>query len=99
MGAVAAYLRGVHQEAERRGYRFDATRVIPVTWKGIIQETTGQLLYEWQHLLAKTALRSPAHHATLLPITMPDPHPLFLLVDGEVRTWERIVQNQDGPKR
>ncbi|MBF0165535.1 MAG: DNA lyase [Magnetococcales bacterium] len=89
VGAVVAYLWEVHREATRRGYRFDASRIAPVTWSGIIEETTGQMHHEWHHLLAKTARRTPAHQAALLTIATPDPHPLFKLVAGGVRPWER----------
>ncbi|MEO5365378.1 MAG: pyrimidine dimer DNA glycosylase/endonuclease V [Magnetococcus sp. WYHC-3] len=89
VGAVAVHLREVHREATRRGYRFDASRVATSPWEGVIRETHGQLLFEWDHLLRKTALRSPAHHATLLSVPTPVSHPLFILVDGGVHPWER----------
>ncbi|MBF0311686.1 MAG: DNA lyase [Magnetococcales bacterium] len=89
VGAVSAYLRDVQREATRRGYRFNASRIVPSKWEGLIRETTGQLLYEWDHLLRKTALRNFAHHAMLLTSAGPTPHPLFTLVDGGLRTWER----------
>ncbi|MBF0147172.1 MAG: DNA lyase [Magnetococcales bacterium] len=92
VGAIVVYLRGVHQEATRRGYRFDITRIAPTTWEGVIQETTGQRLFEWHHLLTKTALRSPMHHATLLSVTTPDPHPLFTLIEGGINAWERAAK-------
>ncbi|MBF0425211.1 MAG: DNA lyase [Magnetococcales bacterium] len=89
VGAVAAYLREVHREAIRRGYRFDANRIATSSWEGAIRETIGQLLFEWDHLLKKTALRGPARHATLLSVPTPVSHPLFILVDGGVQPWER----------
>ncbi|WP_420905799.1 pyrimidine dimer DNA glycosylase/endonuclease V [Candidatus Magnetaquiglobus chichijimensis] len=91
VGAVSAYLWEVHREATRRGYRFDADRIAATPWSGRIEATTGQLLHEWRHLLGKTALRSPAHHATLLTLPRPEPHPLFTLVAGDVAVWERSV--------
>ncbi|WP_085053929.1 pyrimidine dimer DNA glycosylase/endonuclease V [Candidatus Magnetominusculus xianensis] len=98
VGAVAAYLREVHQEALRRNYRFDASRISAATWSGSIRETTGQLLHEWMHFLGKTAVRSPDHHDSLIQIARPTPHPLFSIVNGEVQEWERLVQKYDGPK-
>ncbi|MBF0136768.1 MAG: DNA lyase [Magnetococcales bacterium] len=96
VGAVAAYLWEVHREAQRRNYRFDATRIVAASWNGSIRETTGQLLYEWKHFLGKVTSRNPHHHAQLDQIAMPTPHPIFILVEGDVRAWERIAQNRDG---
>ncbi|MBF0437288.1 MAG: DNA lyase [Magnetococcales bacterium] len=93
IGAMATYLRVVQQEATRRNYRFDSTRIALNSWSGVIKETTGQLLYEWNHLMRKVALRSPAHHANLLSVE-PLPHPLFVLVEGAVRAWERTGQEK-----
>ncbi|MBF0111047.1 MAG: DNA lyase [Magnetococcales bacterium] len=89
VGSVAAYLREVHRESLRRRYRFDSSRIATSPWEGAIQETTGQLLFEWDHLLRKMSLRSPAHHDSLLSVSTPHPHPLFILVEGGVQTWER----------
>ena len=52
-------------------------------------ETSGQLLYEWGHLKAKLRSRAPQMHRQLKSVTMPDPHPLFRIVPGGVRDWER----------
>ncbi|MBF0191832.1 MAG: DNA lyase [Magnetococcales bacterium] len=89
IGAVVAYLRGVEQEAARRGYRFDPTRLGPERWSGTMPESVGQLDFEWRHLLAKVAIRSPAHYATIQGVIRPDPHPLFTLIDGPKRDWEK----------
>ena len=86
---IARYLSVVQQDATRRGYRFDAGRITSEPWCGVIQETTGQLLYEWEHFLRKVATRNPGHYASLQQITAPEPHPLFSLIDGGVQEWER----------
>ncbi|MBF0097782.1 MAG: DNA lyase [Magnetococcales bacterium] len=90
LAAIAAYLQGIHQEAMRRGYRFDASRIAPAGPAPTIAETSGQLLYEWQHLLLKLSQRAPQQHALVLPVSQPLPHPLFYLVEGGVRSWERV---------
>jgi hypothetical protein len=53
-------------------------------------ETRGQLLYEWEHLQRKLAVRSPAWRQQWIAVTLPDPHPLFRIIAGDVREWERI---------
>jgi hypothetical protein len=88
-GALASYLAAVHQESVRRGYRFDACKIGPKRYRGAIRETRGQLMYEWDHLKRKLALRDPARHRASQAVPVPEPHPLFRLVPGKVRDWEK----------
>jgi len=87
--AIAAYLREVHAEALRRGYRFDATKLPERHAAVSIDETEGQLAYEWEHLKRKLARRSPQLCRAMEDIASPEPHPLFRIVPGGVRDWER----------
>ena len=88
LGAVADYLRGVHAEAVRRGYAFEAQKIDPEHGAGVIAATCGQLMHEWRHLLAKLANRDPGLHVRLAPIRRPRAHPLFRIVRGDVERWE-----------
>jgi hypothetical protein len=86
--AIDAYLAVVQQEAAARGYAFDRSKLGPLVTTARIVVTAGQLEFEWQHLLAKLALRNPA----LLErcrCERPACHPLFLLEPGPVAPWER----------
>lgn len=93
--AIASYLRGLHQEALERGYRFDASRIseaLPEETSGVlrIKVSTGQLEFEWTHLQAKLALRSPQLQASTTTPPSPVPtHPLLTPVPGAVEDWER----------
>lgn len=88
-GSVAEYLRFVHDESVRRGYRFDAAKVGEKRDTTPLTVTRGQLDYEWQHLLDKLRVRSPEIHQRWHDAGRPDAHPLFTLVDGGIATWER----------
>jgi hypothetical protein len=55
--ALAAYLAAVHEEAVRRGYRFDASKIGARRIRGKMTETRGQLLFEWRHLKRKLKRR------------------------------------------
>ena len=87
--SIARYLRGLHQEAANRGYNFDASKIDGVKFSGRIRCTRGQLLHEWNHLKLKLQARDAKRYSELLGISEPEPHPLFLIVDGEVEPWER----------
>ena len=87
--AIAAFLTGLAEEAQRRGYHFAATKISPRKSRGQIEETSGQLLYEWRHLKSKLRKRSPNDHRRVRTIAQPEPHPLFRIVSGEIREWEK----------
>jgi hypothetical protein len=87
--ALAAYLAAVQEEAARRGYHFDASRIGRRRFRGRLKETRGQLLYEWRHLKRKFKRRDPKRHRDLASVKIPAPHPLFKLVPGPVRDWEK----------
>jgi hypothetical protein len=74
--AIAAFLGHVHGEAVHRGYQFDATKIVAVPFSGTIEETEGQLLYEWNHLKEKLKRRSPGRYEELQSLLVPQPHPL-----------------------
>lgn len=89
VGAIGRFLVDLVNEAERRGYRFDATKILSRDFRGRLPETRGQLLYEWKHLRAKLRARAPTIARAWRSIEMPEPHPLFRIVAGEVRDWEK----------
>ena len=89
LAAIAAFLRGLADEAGRRGYHFDASKISRRKFRGRIAETDGQLAYEWAHLGAKLRKRSPRLAREFREIATPEPHPLFRIVRGGVRDWEK----------
>jgi hypothetical protein len=89
LSTIADYLRGVHTEAVRRGYAFAAEKIGPDRGSGVIAVTRGQLMYEWNHLMAKLAIRDPERRGELAYVKRPRPHPLFRLVPGDVEAWEK----------
>ncbi len=87
--AIATYLDAIQREAAHRGYSFDRSRIGPGSMRKRIEETDGQLTYEWYHLLAKLKQRSREHYKRVRHIKAPDPHPLFDIIPGDVREWEK----------
>lgn len=87
--AINAYLAAVHAEAAARGYAFDRTKVGPVRRVAPIAATSGQVAYEWKHLMRKLAARNPPLHRRWKGARRADCHPLFRRVRGPVADWER----------
>lgn len=89
LAAIGTFLAGLAEEAKVRGYHFDSTKIQNSQFKGTIPETRGQLLYEWNHLKAKLRVRAPQVARQWRSVTTPEPHPLFHIVPGEVKSWEK----------
>ena len=89
LAAIASYLEVVQAEAESRTYVFDKGRIDPARTLVTMLVTSGQMEYEWAHLLAKLSLRSPVLYERWRSTKAPDAHPLFSVCAGEVEPWER----------
>lgn len=86
--AINTYLALVFDEAETRGYHFDRRKVGSTSGRITIRASSGQLAYEWQHLLAKLKDRSRDRFEKLC-VEKPEAHPLFRVVAGPIASWER----------
>lgn len=89
VAGIEGYLSRILDEARRRGYGFDVGKIAyrPPA-RARITVTRGQLDFEWRHLLAKLALRSPEHWRTQRRHA-PSPHGSFRVVPGPIAPWEK----------
>ncbi len=86
ISAVNAYLAAVYEEAVKRGYSFDKSKLGSVRNKTKLSATKGQLDYEWKHLRRKLLERCPERARRRGALTA---HPLFQVVPGGIASWER----------
>ena len=89
--AIATYLAEVYAEAARRGYAFDAAKIARRRSERLIEATDGQLKYEWLHLRRKLQRRDPKRHKETRSIKLPEAHPIFRIVGGDIHDWERVM--------
>lgn len=89
VAAINSYLAEVLAESRRRGYRFDARKILGPRTGIRLRATRGQLRYEWSHLRAKLKRRDPERFRNEAG-ARPAPHPSFRLTPGPVASWERI---------
>lgn len=87
---IDGYLTYVYEEAVQRGFRFNPSKIrifhpiLPIVL------TTGQLDYEFHHLLNKLKHRDPVRWYKLKDVSVIRPHPLFYIREGPVCDWEII---------
>lgn len=86
---INLYLHIICDEAASRGYSFDRKKLgrrISIEQK--ITVKSGQIEYEWKHLLKKLSSRSPDDYKSNKDIKRPSLHPLFKRVKGGIEDWE-----------
>lgn len=87
---INQYLKSVYNEALTRNYNFDKEKINWNLNAASMTVTKGQLLYETGHLLNKLKVRDEAKFRELSDIDIPETHPLFMEIDGDVEDWELI---------
>jgi hypothetical protein len=87
--AIAQYLRVVHEEAKKRGFRFDGRKIARRRTRKVIEVRHGQVIYEWRHLRDKLERRAPSWFGEIAPTQLPEVHPLFRVVPGRIESWEK----------
>ncbi len=88
--AINQYLAEVWDEATRRGYNFDRTKIDFDFQKIKIDVTLGQLQYEFNHLLKKLEQRDPERYKQFEKLKMVDCAEIFDVKEGEIEKWEII---------
>ena len=93
---IAAYLELVHAESAHRGYNFNKEKIGASGPAALLAVTTGQLEFEWSHLVNKLKARDPAWLTQFAAVEQPEPHPLFQVVAGGIAEWEIVLRTRDG---
>jgi hypothetical protein len=89
VAALDCYLHYVYDEAVRRGYRFDISKLGPKQECSKMPVTEGQIRYELNHLKAKLKVRNLSRYQTICAVKEPGTHPLFRVVEGGIESWEK----------
>ena len=89
LAAISLYLQAVYAESVARGYAFDRSKIQVAAAPATLTVTSGQLDYEWAHLMNKLKTRNVAHYQKWLATLAPEPHPMFEVRSGQVEPWER----------
>lgn len=90
VGAIASYLRCVVEEAKTRGYNFDSNKIVNKSIKTDLLVNSGQIKYEFNHLLEKLNKRDPELYEKVKAIKIIKTHPLFRKKKGDIEDWEII---------
>lgn len=89
LAAIFQYLQAVYAEAVARGYAFDKRKIQVTAEPARLVVTSGQLDYEWAHLMNKLKTRNSVLYQKWQETKAPEPHPMFEVRRGQVESWER----------
>jgi hypothetical protein len=91
--AINYYLQEVYNETIQRNYHFNPAKFLRWEPENIerITTTTGQIQFEMVHLQKKLQTRDPEMAGILGSIELPEVHPIFKIVAGELEDWEKII--------
>jgi hypothetical protein len=88
---IADYLHSVVDEADKRGYNFNRDKILNTAGEcSRIEVTSGQIEYEFNHLLNKLKTRDPDRYEELKSTKDIRLHPMFMKVDGDIEEWEVV---------
>ena len=91
LGAINKYLSVIYEESQKRKYKFDKEKI---DWSYnrslLIAVSSGQVEYEYQHLIKKLKIREPKMLENLPANADLETHPLFYKVPGGIESWEIV---------
>jgi len=93
--AIGFYLLKLWEEARKRGYNYDRSKIIKLAKKvKPIEVTKGQLFFEFSLLKERLKRRSQVKFQEIQLFekleTYPSPHhPLFVVIEGGIAPWEK----------
>jgi len=87
---INQYLTVICDEAEKRGYNFDRTKINSNYIPAHTNVTKGQIKFETEHLLKKLKTRDPERFRLIKSQKKINAHPIFKVVEGTVEEWEKV---------
>lgn len=89
VGAINQYLHYIADEGDKRGYKFNRSKLYPTDHTYKINVNAGQLVFEMKYLQIKLNNRFEVDDSLLKK--MVEPNPFFAIIDNNnVEQWERI---------
>jgi hypothetical protein len=86
------YMYYVYLDSIRRGYNYNRNLISDFPYFSLYQQqnhimtvTSGQVKFEFKHLIKKLQIRCPEMIKKIIPTI----HPMFVIVPGPVENWER----------
>ncbi len=90
VNSIDMYINHIYQEAKRRGYNFDPSKVNFKATHPPIPLRKGQIVYEFNHLMEKLRNRDFSRYQELLKETEVKSCKIFAIIEGGIEPWEKL---------
>lgn len=90
--SISAYLYYIYYESKERKYSFNNSKILKPYESIKIPCTSKQLEYEFLHLKNKLINRNIEAFKSIHLINIPEPNPIFKIIEGEIENWE-VIKN------
>lgn len=90
INSINIYLTSVYDEALTRNFKFDNSKFQKQKINTKITVNNMQIRHEFNHLLEKLKIRDIAKFKNIENIVQIEPHPMFIIIEGEIEEWEII---------
>ncbi|MBM7558466.1 pyrimidine dimer DNA glycosylase/endonuclease V [Marinitoga litoralis] len=88
--AINAFLYQIYLEAKKRGYNFDGSKIEHIFLEEKIKVTSGQVKYEFEHLLNKLKFRDIELYNKLKDLESIEINEIFEQIPGDIESWEKF---------
>ena len=90
---INEYLYEVFLESKNRNYNFDVSKIKHYPNLQKLTVTKWQFKYEIIHLKKKLLARNPKKLEEIESLNEINPHPLFIIIEGEIEDWEILAKH------
>ena len=88
--SINKYLLCIYEESLKRGYNFNKDKIACTGDSVIIEISSGQIKYEFNHLMKKLEKRDYERYLEFSDTINISCNPIFKVYHGDVEKWEKI---------
>lgn len=87
---INSYLKTIYDESKKRNFNFDKSKIGNQLENKKISVTSGQINYEFKHLLKKLRKRDKVKYNKYKDINKIEVNPLVQRISGDIESWEKL---------
>jgi hypothetical protein len=90
ISAINSYLETIYDESIKRNYNFNKSKIGRVSKYNVITVSSGQIKYEFTHLLKKIQKRDHIRYNKYKETKRIEINPILKKVSGNIEKWEKL---------
>jgi hypothetical protein len=90
INSINSYLKTIYDESKKRNYNFDHSKIEAIKEQKKIDVTSGQINYEFTHLLKKLKERDEIRYNKIKEVKKIELNPILKQISGYPENWENL---------